>query len=340
MSTSEANKSASVVCPRCGYDLRGQVDAWHPGFSAWLDAARVESRDSLAPDNEESVGASCPLKATCSECGLTFEWADLFAPVRQVTRLYEVDEKQRVRALLVTLWRLMLCWPLWNRLKMQHEIRHERIAVVILSCLAMWYLAVAVPWFLFVNAGAIESLLLKGQISGRWGNSYFDFQQFVPFRSVLSASSWRTLLPSTWFSLAVVQWLLMPICFLLLPISLQKAKVRRVHLLRGIGYSTGWLMLMLHLPALIVLPYTVLRLVQMPNFLAFPSRNFVRQTPWMIAVYCIVLSAIWWSVFAGKYLKLPRPWLIGLVLAIVAALFAVSFFGLAGKGPELVMNTV
>ena len=42
-------------CPRCGYDLAGVVESWN---------------------HAESL--SCPLNGTCSECGLGFEWADVF----------------------------------------------------------------------------------------------------------------------------------------------------------------------------------------------------------------------------------------------------------------------
>ncbi|MFO0856820.1 MAG: hypothetical protein U0640_05610 [Phycisphaerales bacterium] len=330
---SRTHQNPSVVCPRCGYDLRGQVDAWHPGYGLPVNSGNGDVR-------EEDVGAKCPVGGVCSECGLVFEWADLFAPVRQLTGLFEVDEKKRARALFKTLWRMMLCWPLWNRLKMQHEIRRVRIVVVVVSCVLAWYLAVAVPWFGWANLEPLENFFFKGQLAAPWSNKRWHLSPFVPFGCVLDTNRWRAMLPFTWFTLAVVQWVLMPICFLLLPLSFQKAKVRRVHLLRGTAYSIGWLLLILHLPALVALPYNMLRWMQMTNFMPFPTRSFVRQTPWLLGIYCLVLSAIWWSVFAGRYLKLPRPWLIGIVLAVVAMLMAVLIVGLMGKGPELVMNTV
>jgi len=41
-------------CPRCGYDLRGAVATWND---------------------------TCPMSGTCTECGLFFEWAELFSAV-------------------------------------------------------------------------------------------------------------------------------------------------------------------------------------------------------------------------------------------------------------------
>ncbi len=43
--------TSQTMCPRCGYDLHGQVDAWHLGFVDWGNG----------DVREEDVGAKCPV---------------------------------------------------------------------------------------------------------------------------------------------------------------------------------------------------------------------------------------------------------------------------------------
>ncbi len=342
MRTSE-HKTPSAACPRCGYDLRGQVDAWHPAYSAWVNAAKAEARDSQVVDDEGCVGAACPLEGTCSECGLRFEWADLFAPVRQVTGLYEVDDKRRVRALLSTIWAAMWCWPLWQRLKMQHEVRLDRIATVMLALFAVGYLIVAVPWFVLENSGPIRDLFAGTWPITSWGGSPWQWRPIVPL-GVLAEGDWNAelyepLVSGVWFAVCAAQCSLMPLCFLLMPISLRKAKVRRVHLVRGWLYSIGWFMLATHLQALGLVVFSAFDLFGGWGITMVPFA-LLAIAVWLPAVLGYVLVGTWWAVYSRYYLKLPRPQLVGWLLATVATLLSVLVVGLCGGAAEMVMDTV
>lgn len=216
---------------------------------------------------------------------------------------------------------------------------------VVLCCLATWYLAIALPWFVISNLDPLQWLFLHGSLPNRWSNDRWDFHPLVPFEYITHEDPWNSaLVPGIWFAFATVQWTLMPLCFLLLPMSMQKAKVRRVHLYRAAAYSVGWWLLTLHLSAimiwLVVVEEFVLR--QLGLSLAFVTTFYYDpvKLPWLIGVHALVLSATWWSAVSSRYLKLPRPALIGAVLAILATLFTTLVVGLIGGGTELVMSTV
>lgn len=111
-------------CPRCAYDLTGQTAATPASSAVSASATVTEPTDLPSPsplplgaaalgegslgeggraerDRERGLGRqappafsawtrACPLTATCPECGLTFDWADLLNPSRQrIPWLYE-----------------------------------------------------------------------------------------------------------------------------------------------------------------------------------------------------------------------------------------------------------
>ncbi len=107
-------------CPRCGYDLRGAVEAWTD---------------------------SCPVTGQCAECGLRFEWGDLLNIKRKRPR-WCVEYARSFRALILrsvaTL--ALTVWPplFWGSLQMWHEPRWRRVGVYIASLFVLVYATFAV----------------------------------------------------------------------------------------------------------------------------------------------------------------------------------------------------
>lgn len=66
-------------CPRCGYDLGGQVATWRE---------------------------ACPLEGSCPECGATFAWGKVFYGYREPPDLRRVD---RVLVIVVAVVFVVLC---------------------------------------------------------------------------------------------------------------------------------------------------------------------------------------------------------------------------------------
>lgn len=318
--------SPAPMCPRCGYDLQGQVAAWHPGFREEEPHAAGE-------------GAKCPLTGTCSECGLTMEWADVLGRVRQVTRLFEVDNKQLARAFGWTwLWSL-LCWPLWKRLELHHAIRGDRLAAFACMTAIGWYLAVAVPWFVADNAAMFEALVLHGSLSGPpWqmpGSYVRTFEPFVPLGLLVRADWGDPLVKPQWIMPVVLHWMMMPLTFLLLPQSLQRAKVRKAHLVRAGIYAVSWMWFAFHLPFV----YMLIGEAVWGWMWQYPGMEFV-ESQGQVWVLAMVFALVWWSVVTGRYLRLPRPWLVGLVLSVLSVLLTCLIIFVCGGGPTYVMDTI
>ena len=97
-------------CPRCGYDLAGQIAAWHP------------NGDSLD-------GANCPTQSTCSECGLTFEWRYLLRPELIELRWFvETPRPPRAkRTYWRTWWHALRPWHFWQQVRMETTFNRPRL---------------------------------------------------------------------------------------------------------------------------------------------------------------------------------------------------------------------
>lgn len=109
----KAQPEQTVDCPRCGYDQRGTI-------ATWCD--------------------SCPLSATCTECGLRFLCAEVFHP-EKFEPLWCVEfcapaPISFLRSCFSTFARSFVSWHFWSRLKMSHRIRPMRIALYLLALTA------------------------------------------------------------------------------------------------------------------------------------------------------------------------------------------------------------
>jgi hypothetical protein len=236
--------------------------------------------------------------------------------------LFEVDELERFKAFRWTwLWSLM-CWPLWNRLAMYHPISAVRLILFAVLSLACSYLAIAFAWFLWevvTLSNWLPPAFLGVQLT--WSGKFV-----TPLGVSLLNHWWGTATTPLWVSTSLLQWVLMPVTFFMLPISMRRAKVRRVHLVRGLLYSTGWLYVALSVPGFVS---RIESWLEMQRPLGGTSVLF-SERPWQVFVFAFGASTVWWAVVAGRYLKLPKAWLVGLVLTLLSSL--VSFLVIALLG--------
>lgn len=96
-----AESSRPCECPRCGYDVTGDIPNWTH---------------------------ACPLHGRCSECGLEFEWGVLFSPAHHTPRWsFEHVREGVALALLKTGARTL--WPgaLWRTLRLEHPLAWRRL---------------------------------------------------------------------------------------------------------------------------------------------------------------------------------------------------------------------
>jgi len=105
-------------------------------------------------------------------------------------------------------------------------------------------------------------------------------------------------LPLAWLCWGVAMTLLLPLSFVLLPLSMRKAKVRWSHVIRVTIYSLFIPLLMVWL-SIVVIVLAVF--VQSEGALEM-YRSAVRIVPWLAL-------ALWWHAATSRYLKIPHAWL-------------------------------
>ncbi len=289
--------SDEVQCPRCGYDLRGAVQSW---------------RD------------ACPLDGRCTECGLGFEWADLYT--RPLHRwLFEHQWRRRpVRSALFT-----MIMPLGGR-RISRELtlmQPIRLAPLI------WLLAGLLLATLALRTGRIW--YAEGLIRTRWG------AWWTPATNISQdVLSWLRF-EFQFFVLCLAPAFVLPLlAFRAIPTSLRRIKVRRAHLVRVWLY---WLIAAASIALLLAfvqfgyvwitsddLPYAL-----MPSqweFLSFTDGGmstviFMTVKPlWFVVM---VWAFGWWWFACRNYLRLPDAGLTATLLMtiVLIASYLITFIG-------------
>ncbi|MCZ6834724.1 MAG: hypothetical protein O7G85_03025 [Planctomycetota bacterium] len=309
----DGNNSAvhgNTRCPRCGYDLRGAIETWKE---------------------------ACPLHGTCTECGLAFAWAELLSRhVRLALWCVEFaqDFGEYRRRFERTALKSFQPWRFWRELRLAHEPRIARLTLY-------GMLLIVVVWL----------LVMVGQ--GTLAGSFWYHQNFFPsgtpntsgyafvIRCMLLPSSetslgfvsspgWTSPLPApSDFLLECLddEWdipiflsvysLIAPLVFLVLPVTMRMAKVRRVHVYRifvyGLLFST--LALSLHILAR-VLPELQYRFI--PTWISIVFDWLARIS----LVAFLPLMMIWWHVAIKTYLQMKGSFKIWLAITLIALLTA------------------
>ncbi|MGP1308887.1 MAG: hypothetical protein ACTS27_01665 [Phycisphaerales bacterium] len=110
-----SNHNSTPRCPRCGYDQSGLIATWT---------------------------ASCPLEATCTECGYAFDPADAIEPTRRRLRwFYEHARSWNLRAVFTTLAVALAPPVFWRRVRPEHAVRPGRIVAWVTLLIAISVLA-------------------------------------------------------------------------------------------------------------------------------------------------------------------------------------------------------
>jgi hypothetical protein len=300
----EAPEGKPVRCPRCGYDLRGEMASWEQ---------------------------SCPIEGVCAECGLDMAWRELLNPthikpgwcVEYAKSPWRVPGRA-IRTLMATCW----SWFFWRSLRMVHEIRRRRLAAYVL----LW---VVVLYVLFCLCHAALAF-------SRWSNwgwrmparpvdpldvvmtAVLPLSETLPWSSGAPSPQEifdRLWLPGLWLLvLLAAMHVLCAAGFAALPVSRRQAKVRWGHIVRVLAYGFGWFVPLIALgllgPALREL-YRVPALVDLGHTLAALA---------VVAAWAhLPFLVIWWSTATGRYLKMRHPWGVGLAVVIMAGLL--TLFG-------------
>ncbi|HYE63258.1 MAG TPA: hypothetical protein VD997_14780 [Phycisphaerales bacterium] len=297
-----AASTASPECPRCGYDLTGQVQTWE---------------------------TACPLHGVCSECGLALDFASILDEAHaRKWRFFEIAERRLFNAWVVTTRRALRPWVFWSWVRMEHQIKARRA----------WYGAIVGALSLYMGLGVLIAAVLTlanylparlGWMRGFWWRQWVLDQLGSELKQALNPwseySYYRHWMGSVIAHsiIALLVLLITPFTFVLLPNTLRAAKVRKRHLVRITAWS-------------IIVPPLLLSLVSGAISLAktietwsagdwagrvthFESRFEGR----LICVVAIAWVALWWFYACRDYLKLPRALAIAGAMITIATLLAV-----------------
>jgi hypothetical protein len=288
---------AAPHCPRCGYDLVGDVATW---------------RD------------SCPLAGTCTECGLLLEWGRVFA-ISVHPWLFEYHWRRGpLRRLASTALHALAPRSFWRDVRMTDPIHLRPAACVALACIGAALLAV------FARSVQIQvgwTRFLASQRAGglrAWLAVFADAAVDAPLRIL---SDGGTLL----IALAA-----MPLLFLLLPATLRRARVRRAHVLRIWIYSLvcpallGATYLAVYVSAAAFGAHGFARAIDPWRWIPWRAAQqsidlmVLRALLPRLFLVAIFLAWVvpWWWIAGDRYLKLERPGAIAVLLGTIVALAA------------------
>lgn len=292
-------------CPRCGYELTGEITRW------------VEA---------------CPLTGRCSECGTEFDWEYIFHADRlELPWLFEhgpggLDLLRRWPATFV---RVLRPRRFWSEVKTTHAVNVRRAVVwLALPCLVLHFLSSGLA---LLAVRIIRGSSLTG--ADYWGSLLFPITTFdwtyggLQLDHGVHHPAYVTML-----------WVASVVCglmFALLPWTRKLAKLRSAHIARAWVYSGWWILLIFSFRAIRNLVWTI-QLARwsvsvksvaptLPWARSYPP-NFVtldRYWPFQIgAILCIWTLWWWWCAFHIGW-RLHRATLLWTLLLVIAALAAI-----------------
>lgn len=324
--------ATTPTCPRCGYDLGGAVAAWN------------------GSGKEQCEGASCPLEGVCSECGLSFAWADVMRPDR-VTPGWSFEHTPvgvgmgaSLVRLFRTLIRLMRPRRLWGGMPLAVSVHRGRAAVVGLTGLVPAYVLCVMLVLVMLTSGWLLA----------WWASKLDVTSYR-FTHGPSLVSHLLSVSTYWFvhwyfdwsgnsleCVTLVGWLwpvMVGPCLLLLPQTMRRVRVSRRHIWRVSLYGL-WLIPVAGLAAMT-------KAYVCNSFFAFATYR-PRPNPWperlaessgMIALAIAFLMLwLWWSAVTTRYLRLPHGRSVAFVMVMVGLLASmVLLFALPLTRPSVTL---
>lgn len=286
-------------CPRCGYDQSGVMQAWK--------------------------NTQCPVHGTCSECGLEFLWRDLLNPAySRHTELFEHTRTRLARKFLRTFLLNFNPFRIWSQIEMHHRVRPKRIAVFVLGSLALWYIAVSLsafaaygltyllefnqPWPTFHSFGVVSTeAFIWPHLAHR--TIWYDFDIWI----VASAQ----------FLIALIS-LAMFACFVLLPQTRNRYRVRWRHLFRIAAYSLC--IFPVFWSVWVVLYCLESVLIGMVMHIDNTSSLF-----WITTLFGLIWVMLYWGAACHCYLKIPNPYFVSFLLTVRATIISGTIWAIVAS---------
>ncbi len=295
------------ACPRCGYDFTGVIESWKD---------------------------SCPVQGVCTECGLEFLCGDVLNPSRMAMRWsFEHAEAKRVRALAKTLALTLRPGRFWSAMRMEYQSRLLRLVLLVLAAMSLCQ----VTFMLFACAAQVPGIDLEAI----WNEILLGSVPDVEWKNLLwlnsiggemyDRSTGEVLPPvTTWWLL--LSGALIPLCFVMLPTTLRKRKVRPRHLARIWAYAIPVGILTISIPWIVDDALTAFIKWQWNHQVLFinagPILRFWLDNQWrvLVAVW-LAWQVWWWRAACTRYLRLPHGTGIAMSLVVLSLLLGmIPFF--------------
>lgn len=287
----------------------------------------------------------------CPECGYRFEWEELLdADLRVPPFLYENHIGHRTRAFFRTLRAGLRPYRFWSTLRASHPVRTDRLCAY---AILQWI----VPLLIFLvtltsylgqqslrnwRARQIERATLAKPEYARVAQSvirqYGSMENYLD--AVYPVTPWKALrqfgrplgLVRSFMTIPVVIWawpLLTAGAFCLFEISMKRARIRRVHVLRCVAYSAD-VVWWVGIATLIVVPVVA--------FARTPSRPWAFISPLALDLTVVSIFAVGLVVFAirlhaayRRYLRFPHAGWVVLSSQLIALLTTLNLILWATK---------
>jgi hypothetical protein len=293
--------SPPAECPRCGYDLSGLVAAWT---------------------------ASCPLRATCAECGIDFECGNvLSARCLGPAWSFEHGVRRSWGRWRATSRASLNPWRLTRELRIDHQVRPRRLLAFAAVWIGAGWVLLGVgrfvfqygpgPWTAPPPGYTGQSLWLEWDCwAPRLGALLWPYGH-MPIAAVFGVPiGFPLYVPLIAFALP---WAMMPLLMCILGETFQRASVRRAHLLRGAAYSLPGMSLKLHTVICMVIGSMIAQSLGATLDVAAPLVILG------LAGVSLLWLATWWWLFISRYLRLRHGAAVALLLMFTSCLAAATF---------------
>jgi len=286
----------SPDCPRCGYDLSGSCSQWK---------------------------TECPLRGSCSECGLDFAWGEVLSPVARIPAWFLEHPHRRIwRTFLPTYLRALLPWKFWRVVRLEFPIRRWRLSQFVLEIAVVIHVLAAYFTIAAVYSFSWPLDLVSGTGVPQKEAALMAALPYVPV-AVTKWGSMNIPAPSLWTLLTVALSALVPVMFLILWETRRHTRVRFIHLARVAVYSLA------PLPLFLALQFAV-QARKSRDFI--PGRSIADQVFYYVehhigrhvslqlilfSLFGLWLAADWWAA-ARRYLRFPHAGGVALVMVGMA----------------------
>ena len=290
-------------CPRCGYDVSGVVPTWT---------------------------TACPLEGRCSECGLSFQWVDIYVPERLFPSWsIEHCRRRRIRAFFATLKLALQPRRLWSQMPLALPIKLSRLAVFVAACLLLTHTMeiliaehLVSRWTIMttVSPMGVRTAVRNWQVIeniAAW--PYLHYLGSWPIVSLVGPLGQFLLL---WAFLA-------PMPYLILAQTMRRARSRPAHLARAWAHFLPTMCLVLLGDTFFV------NLANLgPQWL---SLQYFPSEIWAAIFLIAALPIVWWYVrwwwhFTRDYLQLEQPRLVVTLMMTVSCLAALAICTTCSNG--------